>query len=166
MQILRRAGLESVSLCNCEMGVFVRESRSVQKNTYTACVILVLIGISVLACRDPDDFQPDDPYTEAPPPPDLIYPLPDTTVNGTVVSVYFSWNAVTRAESYEIQYDTSLTWPSEWRQTATASPWYITVRRYAFTTVYYYRIRALSASWLEGHTEWSQTRKFFVKPEG
>ncbi|UCC11986.1 MAG: hypothetical protein JSW02_00185 [candidate division WOR-3 bacterium] len=144
----------------------MRESCSLKNHRYAACIIIVLISISILACRDPQDFQPDDPYTEAPAPPDFIYPLPDTTVNGTVVSVYFSWNAVARAESYEIQYDTSLTWPSDWRQTATASPCYISVRRYAYTTVYYCRIRALSASWLEGHTEWSQTRKFFVKPEG
>jgi hypothetical protein len=166
MRILRRAGHASVSLCNFELGAFVRESRSLRKNTYTAYVIVVLIGILILTCRDPQDFQPDDPYTEAPAPPDIVFPQADTVVNGTVVNVYFSWTAVTRAESYEIQYDTSLTWPSDWRQTATASPSDITVRRYAFTTVYYYRIRALSASWLDGYTEWSQTRRFFVKPEG
>jgi hypothetical protein len=126
---------------------------------------MVLIGISVLACRGVEDFQPDDPYTEAPAPPDIIFPLADTVVNGVIVSVYFSWTAVTGAESYEIQYDTSLTWPSDWRENAAASPWYITVRRYAFTTIYYYRIRALSAHWEQGFTEWSETRKFYVKPE-
>lgn len=117
-------------------------------------------------CRDPESFKPDDPYSEAPPPPDIIYPLADTVLNGTVVNVYFSWTAVAGAESYEIQYDTSLTWPSDWREIAAAVSSYISVRRYAFTTVYYYRIRALSAHWQEGFTEWSETRKFYVKPEG
>jgi hypothetical protein len=127
-------------------------------------MIIAFSGI-LMTCRDPESFQPDDPYTEPPPPPEIIYPLADTVVNGTVVSVYFNWTAVPSAESYEIQYDTSLTWPSDWRETAAALSCYISVRRFAFTTVYYYRIRALSASWQEGHTEWSQTRKFYVKPE-
>ncbi len=166
MQIPRRAGHASVFHCNCEMGAFMRESRSLKEGTFIACVIVVLIGISVLACRDPEDFQPDDPYTEAPAPPDLIYPVADTSFNGTVVNVYCNWTVVTGGESYEVQYDTSISYPSEWRETSAGSSCYITVRRYAAVTIYYCRIRALSTAWVEGHTEWSETRKFYVKPEG
>ncbi len=166
MQIPRRAGHASESLCNCEQGVPMKESCSLKNHRCTAFIILVLIGISVLACRDPEDFQPDDPYTEAPAPPDLIYPLADTSFNGTVVNVYCNWTVATGAESYEVQYDTSISYPSEWRETAAGSSCYITVRRYAFITIYYCRIRALSPAWVEGHTEWSETRKFYVKPEG
>lgn len=127
---------------------------------------MALMVILLATCRDPDSYRPDDPYTEAPAPPDIIYPLADTVVNGVVVSVYFNWTQVTSAESYEIQYDTSLTWPSDWREIAAAVSCYISVRRFEFTTIYYYRIRALSAQWQEGFTEWSETRKFYVKPEG
>lgn len=137
-----------------------------KQHRYLIAVVVLLACILYTTCRDPEDFQPDDPYVEAPAPPDIIFPLADTVVNGVVVSVYFSWTAVTSAESYEIQYDTSLTWPSDWREITVTSPTYISVRRFAFTTVYYCRIRALSASWQDGHTEWSQTRKFYVKPEG
>lgn len=129
-------------------------------------VIMILIGILTTTCRDPEDFEPDDPYSEPPPPPDIIYPLADTIFNGTVVNVFFSWTTVDDAESYEIQYDTSSTWCSDWQQIATSSPWYISVRRYEFTTIYFYRIRALSALWESGYTEWSETRTFSVKPEG
>jgi hypothetical protein len=136
-----------------------------KQHCHLVAVIALLACIVHASCRSPEEFEPDDPYIEAPAPPEIIYPLPDTSVNGVVVNVFFSWTAVTNAESYEIQYDTSLTWPSDWRETATSLSCYISVRRYAFTTIYYCRIRALSAHWEQGFTEWSETRKFYVKPE-
>lgn len=129
---------------------------------------MVLYTALAITCQDPTGYEPDDPYVPAPDPPEIVYPLADTSFNATIgvpVMVLFDWTAVTSAEAYEIQHDTALAFPNDTSEITQASPVYIAFLRYSPLTTHYYRIRALSASWQDGHTAWSETRKFYIKPD-
>jgi hypothetical protein len=122
----------------------------------------------VLTCQDPTGYEPDDPYVPAPDPPEIIYPVADTSFNaaiGVPIMVLFDWTAVSGAEAYEIQHDTALAFPNDTSQTVQTAPVYIAFYRYEYITTHYCRIRALSATWEDGFTEWSETRKFYIKPD-
>jgi len=124
--------------------------------------------VLALTCQDPTGYDPGDPYVDAPDPPEIVYPVADTSFNASIgvpVMVLFDWTAVSGAEAYEIQHDTALAFPNDTSEITQASPVYIVFLRYSPVTVHYCRIRALSASWQDGHTEWSQTRKFYIKPD-
>ncbi len=131
-------------------------------------VCAMLLTVLALTCKDPTGYDPDDPYVPAPDPPTIVYPVADTSFNASIgvpIMVLFDWTAVSGAEAYEIQHDTALAFPNDTSDVVQAAPAYLAFYRYTYITTSYYRIRALSASWEEGHTEWSETRKFYIKPD-
>jgi hypothetical protein len=137
------------------------------KLTAALFMSFLMLGMHLyISCRDPSEFEPGDPYTDPPDPPEFIQPLPDTTLNGTSVTVNFLWINVAGAELYEVQYDTATTFSNEWFESSPGTSVSITLWRFKFCTTYYYRIRAISASWRSGHTVWSSTRRLFLKPAG
>jgi hypothetical protein len=126
-------------------------------------VLLLLFGFSV-NCKDPAR-HPEDDVTEPPEPPVLIHPQADTSYNGDAVQVLFDWNYLAGAQIYEIQIDTLLSFNTGSVHSAEVPPKIIELYRYAYITTYYCRIRAASELWTY-YTDWSETRRFYLKPEG
>lgn len=129
---------------------------------------LVLVGNG---CKDPEEYDPNEPLDPPPGAPNLIYPLADTNLCGGYSQiVFFDWNVVPGAEIYEIQIDTSLAFTtpasSEFHMLVQVHnpPAYIGLARYAETATYYAVIRAGSSSW-SNFTVWSEPRRFFLRPE-
>jgi hypothetical protein len=123
-----------------------------------ACLVL-----AVLACKDPNSFQPFDPTKPAPPaPPELVYPI-----NGWVSDDYgypqdvsFGWQKVPGAQFYQIEVYRDSLLRSEFLKysnervtqtllTASLSGW----------GLYYWRVRAASRNW-NNYTDWSSPFRF------
>jgi hypothetical protein len=116
--------------------------------------------LCLVACRDPNSYQPFDPTKPDPPePPVLTYPT-----NGWMSDDYaypqdvsYVWQAVPGAQFYEMQVsDDSLFagTPLFWRayQTSATYP----MQRFG---LYYWRIRAASRNW-NNYTDWSTPFRF------
>jgi len=126
------------------------------------CVLAVLI-----ACKDPEEFEPDDPYDEeAPAPPVIIRPLPGAVFAcGNSKTVFFDWTAVQGGQQYEIQIDTSANFSTDSVYSADNPPTMINLIRYGARTTYYCRIRAGSVYWRTLYTDWSDVRIFYLVRE-
>jgi hypothetical protein len=121
----------------------------------------------VTTCKNPDEFEPDNPYDqEAPAPPVILRP-----VAGTVFpcqnskTILFDWTHVSGAQEYEIQIDTSASFSTDSIYGANNPPTTITLIRYTARTTYYCRIRAGSAYWRTLYTDWSDVRVFYLARE-
>jgi len=119
--------------------------------------------LCLLACRDPNSYQPFDPTKPDPPaPPALSYP-----VNGWKSDLYaypqnvdFAWQAVPGAQFYQIQVTSDSLFSSpdpglRAYQTSLAC----SLRTFG---VYYWRVRAASSNWND-YTAWSG-RFWFALP--
>lgn len=122
--------------------------------------------LCLLACRDPNSYQPFDPTKPDPPaPPVLSYPA-----NGWMSGEYaypqnvsFAWQAVPGAQFYELQYHTDSLFPI-------AGPGlhvYQTSVDYSLQTfgLYYWRVRAVSSDWND-YTDWSSPFHFTLPNPG
>lgn len=118
-----------------------------------------------MACRDADEY--DDPYDEeAPPPPECLYPLPDTVIAcGSTHAVFFDWTEVEGAQRYDIQIDTTENFDEESMYFDDNPPRTLTLNRYDSNTKYYWRVRAASVYWRTLFTEWSEVRVFYLVRE-
>ena len=130
---------------------------------YIFSVIFLFVLGSIVTCKDPTG-PPDDNITEPPDPPVLIHPQADTSYNGDAVQVFFDWNYLAGAQMYEIQIDTNLTFNTGSIYSAEVPPKIIELERYVYITTYYCRIRAGSEFWTY-YTDWSEPRRFYLKPE-
>lgn len=140
------------------------------RRTMSALNVFVLAFVFLLTgtgCKDPEEYDPTEPLDPPPAPPTLIMPLPDTSINSSAssVDVLFDWNTISAAEMYEIQVDSNLTFRTAQLVQIAQPPTFISLYRYASTATYYARIRAASSRW-ENYTEWSEPRRFFLRPEG
>lgn len=147
----------------------------IQKNMKhcRSCFVLLVAALVLVGqgCKDPEEYDPNEPLDPPPGPPILIYPLADTNLcGGYSQTVFFDWNVVAGAEIYEIQIDTTVTFttpdtsPLHMIVQINYPPAYIGLSRYAETATYYAVIRAASASW-SNYTVWSEPRRFFLRPE-
>jgi hypothetical protein len=115
--------------------------------------------LCLLACKDPNSFQPFDPSMPDPPaPPGLVYP-----VNGWVSDnwgypqdVDFSWQRLPEAQFYQIEVYKDSLLPSG----------HLTYSNQRVTSIaltasfdhygrYYWRVRAASRNW-NNYTDWSE----------
>lgn len=128
-----------------------------------SCLLLLFANYS---CTDPEEYNPYDPLDPPPGPPALLYPLPDTNLcyGPRMHNVLFDWTVVSGAEMYEIQTDSTLTWNTAVISQSPSPPMYIPLYRYAGTAVYYARIRAASSQWTN-YTVWSDSRRFYLRPD-
>ncbi len=124
-------------------------------------LILILFAVT---CKDPEEFEPEDPYEEAPPPPQLIHPRQGAVYafGGNIGYVPFYWTLVTGAEIYEIQIDTIATFETDSIYSAVTPPTSIGLFLYHSKTEYFSRIRAGSGRWITLYTEWSDITSFYV----
>jgi hypothetical protein len=120
------------------------------KLALVACLVL-----AVLACKDPNSFQPFDPTMPDPPAP----PVLSSPVNGWLSDsyaypqdVYLSWHGVAGTQFYEIQ----VTWDSLFRDPNPGQHVYQTSLIVTEPTYgrYFWRVRAASKSWND-YTDWS-----------
>lgn len=122
--------------------------------------------LCLLACRDPNSYQPFDPANPDPPsPPVLAYPA-----NGWISDDYaypqnvsFVWQAVVGAQFYELQIQTDSLFPSTHPglrvyQTSVV----YSLRRFG---LYYWRVRAVSSNW-NNYTDWSDPFRFTLPNPG
>lgn len=108
--------------------------------------------LCLLACRDPNSYQPFDPTMPDPPaPPVLVYPG-----NGWVSNDYsypqnvsFGWQGVPGAQFYEI--DVGSTFWGFTRQVSQTS----VVESIPLYGLYYWQVRAVSNKW-NNYTNWSE----------
>jgi hypothetical protein len=116
----------------------------------------------LITCRDEDEY--DNPYDEeAPPPPELLFPLPDTIMAcGNTHHVFFDWTTVEGAERYDIQIDTSAGFHADSLFYDNDPPRTITLTRHGAQTKYYWRARGASVYWRKLFTDWSEMRVFYL----
>lgn len=140
---------------------------------FRCCSILVLAAVFLLTsgCKDPDEYDPTQPLEPPPGPPALIHPMPDTNLCGGVYQiVFFDWHAIPGAQMYELQIDTSVTFTTpdtvifHMLLLIALPPAHVELYRYADPATYYAVIRAGSTSW-STYTEWSEPRRFFLRPD-
>jgi hypothetical protein len=123
----------------------------------------LLVLLCLLACRDPNSYQPFDPTKPDPPiPPVLIYPT-----NGWVSDdfaypqdVDFSWQGLAGAQFYQIEV---------YRDSLLRSQYLVYSSRRVYQTsltvpdstwgLYYWRVRAASSNW-NNYTDWSSAFHF------
>ncbi len=129
------------------------------------CISIIAVS-TVVRCKDPEEFEPDDPYRETPPPPQLIAPLPDTFFPCEATrAVTFDWTEVSGANVYEHASDTLADFSTAKTEVVNDPPATFSFFRYHFRTTYYWRVRAGSALWIDPYTEWSDVRTFDLIPE-
>jgi len=132
--------------------------------------ILAILFVSIMVvangCKDPDEYNPEEPQYPPPEPPELILPYADTNLcyGSRHVPVFFDWATVSGAEIYEIQTDSTLSWSTAEITRTSHPPITIGLYRYASTATWYARIRAGSTDWTN-YTDWSQPRRFYLKPD-
>lgn len=126
-------------------------------------IVFVLMGHG---CKDPEDYNPEEPQFPPPPPPELLLPYADTNLchGSPHVPVFFDWTTVSGAELYEIQTDSTLSWSTAEITRVSSPPTYIGLYRYVENAPWYARIRAGSSNWTN-YTAWSETRRFFLRPD-
>ena len=132
-------------------------------------LLIILLIAAVLVgngCKDPDEYDPEEPQFPPPGPPQLILPYPDTNLcsGSPFQNVFFDWNTVSGAEIYEIQTDSTLSWSTAEITRVSNPPTFIRLYRYAGTAPWHARIRAGSVNWTN-YTDWSDTRRFFLRPD-
>ena len=130
-------------------------------------VILLIMAVLIgYGCKDPDEYDPEEPQYPPPGPPQLILPYPDTNLcsGSPFQNVFFDWSTVSGAEIYEIQTDSTLSWSTAEITRATNPPTYIGLYRYSGNAPWYARIRAASSNWTN-YTDWSESRRFFLRPD-
>jgi hypothetical protein len=122
--------------------------------------------LGMLACRDPNSYQPFDPTKPDPPaPPVLTYPA-----NGWMSDDYaypqnvsFAWQAVPGSQFYEMQVNDDSLYPGTrpfWRVYQTS----VTYPMGGFG-LYYWRVRAVSSDW-NNYTGWSLPSHFTLPNPG
>lgn len=130
--------------------------------------IFLLIALILIShgCKDPDEYNPEEPLLPPPAPPELLLPLADTNLCSAspYPNVFFDWSTVSGAEIYEIQTDSTLSWSTAEITRMNHPPTYIMLYRYAGTAPWYARIRAASSNWTN-YTDWSEARRFFLRPD-
>ena len=122
--------------------------------------------LCLLACKDPNSYQPFDPTKPDPPaPPVLSYPI-----NGWLSDSYaypqnvnFGWQAVPDAQFYEIQINADSLSPSP-------RPGLRVNRTSVAESIpecgrYYWRVRAASSDW-NNYTDWSLPFHFTLPNPG
>jgi hypothetical protein len=127
-------------------------------------VAVALLGL--LACRDPNSYQPSDPTKSDPPaPPVLDYP-----VNGWVSydfaypqNVNFGWQVVPGAQFYEVQ----ITWDSLFSSPDPGQRVYQTSLSMSMSGygLFFWRVRAASSRWND-YTDWSAPFHFSLPNPG
>ncbi|MBE0433299.1 hypothetical protein IBX73_07530 [candidate division WOR-3 bacterium] len=128
-------------------------------------LLLVAIFLFAFGCTDPEEYDPSQPLDPPPAAPTIIYPLADTNLCGGILqNVFFDWNALPGAQIYQIQVDSTLAFTTAELLQFTQPPAYIALIRYAETATYYAVIRAASTSW-SNYTNWSEPRRFFLRPD-
>lgn len=126
---------------------------------------LLFMVIIIYGCKDPEEYNPEEPLLPPPAPPEILLPYADTNLCGAPnQNVYFDWTIVSGAEIYEIQIDSTLSWNTAEITRVSHPPTYIGLYRYAETAQYYAHIRAGSSLWTN-YTAWSEPRRFFLRPE-
>ena len=128
------------------------------KLALVACLVL-----AVLACKDPNSFQPFDPTMPDPPaPPQLITPG-DSWMSDSYAypqEVWFSWQPIPGAGFYKFEvYNESTIDPrylvfANQRVTSTAL-----TTSFGHYGEYYWRVRAASRNW-NNYTNWSTPFRF------
>ncbi|MGB7054064.1 MAG: hypothetical protein WBE28_01930 [bacterium] len=147
------------------MLVFIEQTRSISSRIFSIFLLITVVLISH-GCKDPDEYNPEEPLLPPPGPPELLLPYPDTNLchGSPHVAVFFDWTTVSGAEIYEIQTDSTLSWSTAEITRVSSPPTYIGLYRYVENAPWYARIRAGSSNWTN-YTAWSQPRRFFLRPD-
>jgi hypothetical protein len=116
--------------------------------------------LCLLACRDPNSYQPFDPTKPDPPaPPVLTSPANGWTSDDYAYpqDVSFAWQAVPGAQFYEVQVNTDslFSGPSPGARVYQTS---VTYPMQGFG-LYHWRVRAAGRNW-NNYTDWSSTFHF------
>jgi hypothetical protein len=123
---------------------------------------MILCLITALRCRDPRDWQPGDPQGPPPGPTEIIAPPADTGFLGPQELVRIDWRAVSGAEQYELQWDTTAKFTNPSSQLYESAPIDFLARvTTSNSTPYYMRVRAGSPAWT-WWTDWSPTHMFYI----
>ena len=146
---------------------FVRDTGARLKSFMVQGVILAsLLVLTVGGCKDPDEYDPNQPLDPPPNPPTILYPIADTNLcsSSPYQSVFFDWNAIGGTEIYQLQVDSILSFETAELLQFTYPPTYVQLYRYEDRAVYYARIRAGSPRWTD-YTDWSEVRRFYLRPD-
>lgn len=123
-----------------------------------AVVLFLIIGLHT-GCRDPYDYEPPPPDTliHSPAAPVLLYP-PDSFVFMTetpYVDIIMRWATVDSAEQYLLEF-------GGYTISLDTNSW-AGIDNIEFGP-YHWRVKAASSRWIDGYTDWSETRILDTKP--
>jgi hypothetical protein len=125
-------------------------------------LLLSILLITNSSCKDPEEYDPQEPKLPPPNPPALMLPLYDTVIcEGPVL---FDWAVPSGSEIFQIQADTLSSYSTAEIFLVDLPTAYIPLPYYHGRTTYWARIRAGSSGWTN-YTAWSETRRFFLWPE-
>ena len=125
-------------------------------------IFFAVLLITTSACKDPEEYNPQDPQIPPPDSPVLILPLTDTVIcEGPIL---LDWTIPTGSQIYQIQTDTLYTFSTAEIVSANTPPFYTYLTYYPRRTAYYARVRAGSSHWID-YTAWSEIRRFYLWPE-
>ncbi len=146
---------------------FARDTCARLKSIITHGTILAIVFfLTVVGCKDPDEYDPNQPLDPPPSPPTILFPIADTNLcsASALQSVFFDWNTVGGTEVYQLQVDSILSFETAELLQFSYPPTYVQVYRYADKATYYARMRAGSTRWTN-YTDWSEVRRFYLRPD-
>jgi hypothetical protein len=134
--------------------------------TIQGLILALVFALTFFSCKDPDEYDPNQPLDPPPDPPTLLFPLPDTNLcsSSAFQNVFFDWNIVGGTEVYQLQVDSILSFETAELLQFSYPPTYVQLYRYTDRATYYARIRAGSTRW-SNYTDWSEVRIFYLRPD-
>jgi len=124
--------------------------------------LIISCLIIITNCRNPHEWQPGDPQVPPPGPTEIIAPPADTGFIGPQKLVRIDWRAVSGAENYELQWDTTAKFTNPSSQLYDSAPIeFLAKVTTSNSTPYYMRVRAGSPAWT-WWTDWSPTHMFYI----
>lgn len=129
-------------------------------------ILVFVLMLTLVSCKDPDEYDPNQPLDPPPDPPTIIYPIADTNLcsSSSSQSVLFDWTTVSGTEIYQLQVDSILSFETAELLQFSYPPTYVQLYRYEDRAAYYARIRAGSPRWTN-YTDWSEVRRFYLRPD-
>jgi hypothetical protein len=146
---------------------FARDASAHLKSILMHGMILAIVFLlTIVGCKDPDEYDPSQPLDPPPSPPAILYPMADTNLcsSSAYQSVFFDWNTIGGAEVYQIQVDSIYSFQTAELFQFSYPPTYVQLYRYTDRAAYYARIRAGSTRWTN-YTDWSEVRRFYLRPD-
>ncbi len=136
--------------------------KTIRHAWFGAMILGILINIFNHGCKDPNDFKPpEDTLLFPPKPPNLLSPVDSYayTTDGNQITFHLACEPVESAEVYIL----NLSLNGHPDTITLDSNYYVGIIDSDHFGTNTWRIRASSARWKNGYTDWTETRVFYTR---